>query len=147
MNPPEINWAARAAALVAYFEALSPAALNRLEDWYTPDARFKDPFHEVSGVLPIRHIFEQMYKRLESPHFRVGDCIQDGNRCVLTWDFVFRFKNSAEWQTIRGASLIRFDASGRVSEHRDYWDAAEELYEKLPILGRLMRWLKAHAAA
>jgi steroid delta-isomerase len=26
--------------------------------------------------------------------------------------------------------------------HRDYWDAAEELYEKLPVLGALMRWLK-----
>jgi steroid Delta-isomerase len=30
--------------------------------------------------------------------------------------------------------------------HRDYWDAAEELYEKLPILGGLMRWLKRQAS-
>ena len=30
--------------------------------------------------------------------------------------------------------------------HRDYWDAAEELYEKLPILGGLMRWLKRRNA-
>jgi hypothetical protein len=29
--------------------------------------------------------------------------------------------------------------------HRDYWDAAEELYEKLPVLGSVMRWLKARA--
>jgi hypothetical protein len=29
--------------------------------------------------------------------------------------------------------------------HRDYWDAAEELYEKLPVLGGLMRWLKTRA--
>jgi hypothetical protein len=27
----------------------------------------------------------------------------------------------------------------------DYWDAAEELYEKLPVLGGLMRWLKRAA--
>ncbi|MGO1254794.1 MAG: nuclear transport factor 2 family protein, partial [Alcaligenes aquatilis] len=25
---------------------------------------------------------------------------------------------------------------------RDYWDAAEELYAKLPLLGLLMRWLR-----
>ena len=30
---------------------------------------------------------------------------------------------------------------------RDYWDAAEELYEKLPIVGTLMRWLKRRAAS
>jgi hypothetical protein len=29
--------------------------------------------------------------------------------------------------------------------HRDYWDAAEELYEKLPLLGSLMRWWKRAA--
>lgn len=29
--------------------------------------------------------------------------------------------------------------------HRDYWDAAEELYEKLPVLGDLMRWLRRQA--
>jgi len=33
----------------------------------------------------------------------------------------------------------------RVAVHRDYWDAAEELYEKLPVLGSLMRWLKRRA--
>jgi hypothetical protein len=29
-----------------------------------------------------------------------------------------------------------------VALHRDYWDAAEELYEKLPWVGGVMRWLK-----
>ncbi|WP_413888997.1 hypothetical protein [Candidatus Aalborgicola defluviihabitans] len=36
---------------------------------------------------------------------------------------------------------------GRILDHRDYWDAAEELYEKLPLLGGLMRWLKRRANA
>ena len=44
--------------------------------------------------------------------------------------------------TIHGASHLRFGADGRVVVHRDYWDAAEELYEKLPLVGALMRWLK-----
>jgi hypothetical protein len=30
--------------------------------------------------------------------------------------------------------------------HRDYWDAAEELYEQLPGIGVLMRWLRRRAA-
>jgi len=25
--------------------------------------------------------------------------------------------------------------------HRDYWDAAEELYEKLPLIGSIFRFL------
>jgi hypothetical protein len=34
-----------------------------------------------------------------------------------------------------------------ITLHRDYWDAAEELYEKLPVLGGLMRWLKKQAVS
>ncbi len=33
----------------------------------------------------------------------------------------------------------------RIAMHRDWWDAAEELYEKLPVVGALMRWLKRRA--
>ena len=50
-------------------------------------------------------------------------------------------------QCIRGGSLLRFDAQGLVQEHRDYWDTAEELYEKLPVLGVLMRGLRRAGAA
>jgi hypothetical protein len=35
-----------------------------------------------------------------------------------------------------------FSSDGLVTLHRDYWDAAEELYEKLPVVGSVMRWLK-----
>jgi hypothetical protein len=48
-------------------------------------------------------------------------------------------------QVIRGGSHLTLDPDGRISDHRDYWDAAEELYEKLPGLGALMRWLKRKA--
>jgi hypothetical protein len=48
-------------------------------------------------------------------------------------------------QCIRGASHIRFAADGRACYHRDYWDVAEELYEKLPLIGSVMRGLKKMA--
>jgi steroid delta-isomerase len=63
---------------------------------------------------------------------------------VLVWDFTFRIKKYKPeiLQRIRGVSHIRFNAEGKVNYHRDYWDAAEELYEKLPLVGGLMRFLK-----
>ena len=74
------------------------------------------------------------------------DIVVDGDQCFLTWDFLFRMKRfSRDEQVVRGGSHLRFDAQGRVGLHRDYWDAAEELYEKLPVVGGLMRWLKRRA--
>jgi len=46
---------------------------------------------------------------------------------------------------VRGGSHLKLNADGQIEYHRDYWDAAEELYEKLPAVGSLMRWLKRRA--
>ncbi|MEC5212306.1 hypothetical protein RCH06_000846 [Polaromonas sp. CG_9.5] len=136
-----------AARVVEFFETLSPASLAQLGALYTPQAYFKDPFNEVSTLAEIRQIFSHMYETLEQPHFVVTGCIVDGAQCFLTWEFKFRFKSYARQtdQTVRGGSHLKFNAQGRVEFHRDYWDAAEELYEKLPVVGGLMRWLKQHA--
>jgi hypothetical protein len=48
-------------------------------------------------------------------------------------------------QTILGGSHLQFSEQGLITLPRDYWDAAEELYEKLPLVGSLMRWLKKRA--
>lgn len=138
----------RVANLVRFFEQLAPADLKALATVYAEDARFKDPFNDVVGIDAIERVFAHMYVALDEPRFIIVEAIVDGDQCVLVWDFVFRFKRwSSALQTVRGASHLRFDAQGRVALHRDYWDAAEELYEKLPLLGALMRWLRRRAVS
>ena len=133
--------------LVQFFETLKPQDVPRLHELYAAEARFKDPFNEVQGLDAITHIFAHMFEALDGPHFIVTERIVQGAQCFLVWDFRFRFKrfDTATWQTVRGGTHLRFDAQGRVTLHRDYWDAAEELYEKLPMVGGLMRWLKRRA--
>ena len=136
----------RVARIVERFEGLSPADLPRLGELYADDARFKDPFNDVRGPQAIAAIFAHMYASLDEPRFVVRDVVADGDQCFLTWDFLFRMKRYAQGlQTIHGGSHLRLAADGRIAEHRDYWDAAEELYEKLPGVGALMRWLKRRA--
>ncbi len=139
---------ARVARIVALFEALAPADLLRLGDFYSPDAWFKDPFNEVRGVPAIARVFEHMFETLDGPRFIVRDVVAQGDQCFLSWDFRFRMRRfQREEQLVRGGSHLRLDGAGRITMHRDYWDAAEELYEKLPVVGGLMRWLKGRVAA
>jgi steroid delta-isomerase len=135
----------RVARIVDFFEHLTPQALAELPRLYTPDAAFKDPFNEVRGTAAIAGIFEHMYRSLDQPRFVVHDILVQGDQCFLSWDFVFALKRGGDVQTIRGATHLRLAADGRIAVHRDYWDAAEELYEKLPLVGGLMRWLKKRA--
>jgi steroid Delta-isomerase len=137
----------RVARVVALYETLAPADLPALRGVYADDARFKDPFNQVQGVAAIARIFSHMFRTLDAPRFQVVDIVADGDALFLTWDFTFRTRGAgARAMAIHGASHLRFNAQGQVALHRDYWDAAEELYEKLPVLGALMRWLKKRAA-
>jgi ketosteroid isomerase-like protein len=136
------------ARIVQAFEQLAPADLPKLGDLYTTDARFKDPFNEVQGVPAIRAVFEHMYATLDAPRFVIRDVVAQGDQCFLTWDFIFRMRRfNRDEQTVRGGSHLKLAADGRISLHRDYWDVAEELYEKLPVVGPLMRWLKRRAGS
>ncbi len=139
---------AAAARVVNFFETMTPASLSQLETIYTPQAYFKDPFNEVRGLDEVRRIFRHMYQALDQPRFVVTECIAQGDQCFLAWNFLFQFRrfDTAALQVVRGASHLKFTADGLVDFHRDYWDAAEELYEKLPLVGGLMRWLKRRAA-
>ena len=133
--------------LCELFEHLSRERLPELAPLYTEGARFKDPFNEVFGTAAITHIFEHMFESLHEPRFVVSQRIVDGAQVFLVWEMHFRFKrfDTVTPQVIRGGSHLTLAADGRVEDHRDYWDAAEELYEKLPMLGGLMKWLKRRA--
>lgn len=133
--------------VIAFFENLSPADVATIGQLYAPQARFKDPFNDVVGVPAIQGIFAHMFDALQQPRFVVTGRLVQGQQCFLTWDFLFAFKNfdKGVTQTVRGASHLVLNEQGLVTLHRDYWDAAEELYEKLPVVGALMRWLKKRA--
>ena len=133
--------------LVTYFETFTPQSIPRVPEFYAPDATFKDPFNEVRGLKAICVIYSHMFEALTAPRFIVTSQIVDGNTCFLIWDFKFYFKSydKTTEQTVRGGSHLVLDANGKITSHRDYWDAAEELYEKLPVVGGVMRWLKRQA--
>lgn len=133
---------------VSYWNNLSAADVARLGEFYTEEAVFQDPFNKVQGHVAIKHIFDDMFVRLIEPKFVITETIQEDNRVLLVWDFSFRIKALKPNLTrkIHGTSLIRFAADGRAFSHRDYWDAAGELYEKLPVIGSVMRALKRRMA-
>jgi ketosteroid isomerase-like protein len=135
--------------IVALFETIGADDVRRLDTFYTADAYFKDPFNEVRGVPAIQRIFAHMFEALEAPRFVVTSRLVQGSGCFLAWEFRFRFRGyqAEREQVVRGASHLVLADDGRIASHRDYWDAAEEMYEKLPVLGALMRWLKRRATS
>ena len=140
---------AHVARLVGFFESLTPDSVANMAAIYDTRARFVDPFNDVQGLAAVEGVFRHMFDALDEPRFVVTGQVVQGNQCFLLWDFHFRFTRFRQdtLQTIRGTTHLVFADSGLVTLHRDYWDAAQELYEKLPVVGGVMRWLKKRANA
>ncbi|WMW82470.1 nuclear transport factor 2 family protein [Undibacterium cyanobacteriorum] len=126
--------------LQVWYATMSPQTLPRIDDFYTEQAYFKDPFNEVNERSKIKRIFEHMFETTENPSFIFDDCIISGDQAFLSWRFVFGLRGKQ--YKVMGASHLRFASDGKVCMHRDYWDPAEELWEKLPILGAFIGWLR-----
>jgi len=133
--------------IVRWFESLTRDTAGNVGRYYAPEALFKDPFNEVTGVAPIGRVFAHMFDQVDAPRFRILERWEAPHGAMLTWEFHFRLKRDDVPQVVRGASHLRFAPDGRIAYHRDYWDAAEELYAKLPVIGPVMRFLQRRGRA
>jgi hypothetical protein len=142
MNAEKIN------QLIEFYESLTLADVDNMGDYYDEHSYFRDPFNEVSTLLAIQAIFRKMYQQVDQPAFHIEDKYVCDQALILTWDFSFNLKIPGRPNKhIHGLSLLRFNESGKINYHRDYWDAAQELYEQLPGIGgifSLMRKMLAH---
>lgn len=136
------------ARIVAFFEHLVPADAKRIGEFYAADASFRDPFNDVRGTAEIARVFRHMFDQLADCRFVISETVGGDNAAMLVWDFTFRIPSwrPDETQSIHGVTHVRFAADGKVAYHRDYWDAAGELYAKLPVIGLVMRFLQRRLA-
>jgi len=129
--------------VVEFFEDLSRENLGRIREIYSENARFIDPFNEVAGIPAIVRIYEDMYERCDSARFDINEKLALDNIAYVRWEFQYRPKGKLEEErTIEGVSRLVFDHDGRVKEHTDYWDAARQVYERLPVVGTILRYLR-----
>ncbi|MCB1959444.1 MAG: nuclear transport factor 2 family protein [Rhodocyclaceae bacterium] len=132
-------------ALVAFYERLQPEDIGRFGEFYAPDARFVDPFNDVVGVEAIAAIFRHMFEHLGAPRFVVTERFVASEQAVLVWTLHCRIGQRSI--AIEGASHLHWGSDGRVSCHRDFWDAARGVYEHLPALGFVIRALRRRMSA
>lgn len=130
----------------ALFNELDKGNLSRLSRVYSERIRFQDPFGSVQGLDELTHYFSGAYANVISCHFAFGDAVVGGNFAALPWVMHLRHRriNRGQEILVDGMSHLQIEA-GMVCFHRDYFDAGQLLYENLPLVGGVVRWVKEHA--
>lgn len=129
------------------FATLDRHNLDRLDELYSPDIEFRDPLHRIHGLPALRNYFAQLYSSATPPQFTFHGYDECGDgQGYLRWTMVFSHPRLRGGQPIRvdGCTYLRW--AGHVYLHHDYFDNGALLYEHLPLLGRIIAWLKRRLA-
>ncbi len=130
---------------IDFFENLTGDTLPELKNLVTTDVRFRDPFNDVVGAARMQNVFTNMLRDTEKPKFKIYRKVVDAQYCFIKWTFAAQSRVGP--LQIDGVSEIVLDDSGRVKTHIDYWDTGETIYEKVPIIGPVLRFIRRRIGA
>jgi len=135
--------AAALARFRQFYDEFSAPWLDRLEELYAPGFAFKDAFHEINGdFAALRAYFERVLTALAYNKFTVEDVASGSDGSYVRWRWEWKRRAGDPINASIGVTHLRLDAAGRITHHHDLFDAAEGFYEKLPVIGGMLRMIK-----
>jgi len=131
----------------ALFNSLPADNEPDLSGIYGESVHFRDPFVSLEGRQALTAYLAAAYANVISCRFEFGTAINDSDNVGLPWTMYLRHHRLRGGREIavEGFSLLRLH-EGLITDHRDYFDAGQLLYENVPVLGPAVRWLRRHAA-
>jgi|TARA_B110000444_G_C18781825_1_gene567837 steroid Delta-isomerase len=126
---------------IRLFEDLSEERINGIEQFVSIDIKFKDPFNDISGLDAFRRLLVKLIDDVKGLRFEVTYRAWSEDVLFLRWTFQGKVKGIDYWK-VQGMSEIVFDEQGLVCQHIDHWDASEQFFEKLPLIGTILRVIK-----
>ena len=128
------------------FKDLQKADWSKLGEIYANDVLFKDPVHELRGLVSLEDYLSSMCTDLTDCRFEYLDQLVSGNSAYLKWEMHFKHPRLGQAVIdVRGVSHIRW--TDKIDYHEDFYDLGAMLYERLPLLGNVTRWIKLRLAS
>ncbi|MGH7898081.1 MAG: nuclear transport factor 2 family protein [Candidatus Binatia bacterium] len=115
---------------------------NHVRETYAAGAYFRDPFHEVIGIDAIEKYFLDSTETFHECRFDIEDVAKHDGNYYFRWVMHLKLEKDDPVMDTIGLTHVRFDELGMISFHQDYWDAGSAVYEKIPLLGSLVRFVK-----
>jgi len=128
------------------FKDLQQADWSRLGEIYADNIVFSDPVHELRGLVVLEDYFTTLCVDLNDCRFEYLDQLASDNTAYLKWVMHFRHPRlGSQVIDVRGVSHIRWGE--KIEFHEDFYDLGAMLYERLPVLGNVTRWLRLRLAS
>ncbi|MCL1138787.1 nuclear transport factor 2 family protein [Shewanella pneumatophori] len=131
---------------VGLYQQLNKDNLHLLGQVYSDDIEFSDPLHQVYGLSALTNYFANLYANVGSINFDIHQVIHAQGAATLKWTMTFTHAklNGAQPISLDGVSVLSL--GDKIYQHQDFFDLGSMLYEHIPLVGRLVKLIKARAS-
>lgn len=129
---------------IQFFNELNIHRMDLVDSFYDKQAVFQDPLGTHVGREAIRKYYANLYKNVKEISFDFTKVIEQDNMQTVVWTMTLVSElRSGKPIKLDGASVIEFGGKeNKAVFHRDYFDMGEFVYEGIPVLGGMIRFIK-----
>jgi ketosteroid isomerase-like protein len=126
----------------AFYEELAhrrEPALERLNELFSEDVVFRDPFRDTRGIAELRELFVRMFRQYREVGFTGFHIAGDEDAFTMTYDMHLRMTVGPGFVTPMCSVFTARD--GKVERLVDYYDFASGLVSPAGVAREAYRWL------
>jgi len=129
--------------IVKFFNEFSYEKIDLADQFYAQDIHFEDPLGEIRGLPAMKAYYRNLYENVISIRFDFSSVVTQGDEQVGVWTMYLKAKNLNGGQEIavKGTSHVKYK-NGRAVYHRDYFDMGEFIYEHIPFVSSVVKFIK-----
>jgi hypothetical protein len=141
MHMPDIQKSTLVQEFKAFYQEANSSNLGRMDRIYTQDIEFRDPLHTILGILALKSYMKNLYANSNCVEFEYTDEQRGENSATIAWYMKFSHSSLAGGKMIklRGITQIRF--TDRIYYQEDFYDLGAMLYQHIPVLGAIVRFV------
>lgn len=128
--------------LLILYQRLNAGNLHELSRVYSDDVLFSDPFHELHGLPALENYFRSLYARVNRCDFTFHQIQNSEQQALVRWTLHLSHPRLAGGKLLIVPGVSELAWHERVYLHRDYFDGAQMIYNHLPVIGRVLAWVR-----
>ena len=130
-----------------FYESFDQQSLQGLNSLYAEDIVFVDPLHVIKGRKHLVAYFKSLCGNLTQCQFKFLEETVTDKRACYKWVMQYRHPKIKKNTPLQLTGITIIEYSDKIDRHQDFYDMGAMLYEQIPILGNVTRWLRLRLAS
>lgn len=106
--------------------------------YYDEQIHFRDSIQEIHGLEAFERMTERLTTRSSELEMRIVNAVMEDHTIFMDWEMTILFRKTRR-SVMYGASRLTLNAQGKISEQRDYYDLWGDIFDNVPVFGKLYR--------